>query len=77
MIRNRFWYVVERSIIEEINDFVVNCTIITLSINHYFPSFVSGRDIAEIHFREREEKGWRSIYDRGMLTNYLFLQPEV
>ena len=42
-----------------------------------FPASFSSKDKAEIHFKEKEEKGWRSIYDRGMLRNFLFFQPEV
>ncbi len=63
------------------NDFGLNHTIMTQLLPKtliiIFPVSFSGKDKAEIHFREREAKGWRSIYDRGMLKNFLFFQPEV
>ena len=63
------------------NDFGLNHTIMTQLLPKIliiiFPAMFSGKDKAKIHFREREEKGRRSVYDRGMLKNFLFFQPEV
>ena len=63
------------------NDFGLNYTIMTQLLPKaliiIFLASFSDKDKAKIHFREREEKGWSSIYDRSMLKNFLFFQPEV